>query len=112
MAKIQIASSKWGNTALEALSGEELMTKLNTISDEEVQTYLSQVETQVGSAQGQSTGKIDSGENFNKFFEACGMTPLEVENITKTFKNDYFISTVKELKNVDEGALRKILHDV
>ena len=102
MAKIQIASLKWGNTSLETLNSEELNLKLNSITDNEVHEFLNKLENQLES------GKPSNSQDLDKFFEAIGMTTLEVTSLAKILKNDYFINALKDLKTLSENVLRKI----
>lgn len=106
MARIQIASLKWGNTSLETLNSEELNLKLNSITDNEVHEFLNKLENQLES------GKPSNSQDLDKFFEAIGMTTLEVTSLAKILKNDYFINALKDLKTLSENVLRKILAEV
>ncbi len=65
------------------MNKEDLAVKLQSISDDEVQSYLSQVEEKLGSFQTHNV------QDFGKFFEALGMTSIEANSLANYFKENF-----------------------
>jgi hypothetical protein len=108
MARIQLASGIWGNSVLSSMKNEELTSKLSSINDEDVQTYLNKLENEISS----SRSETHSHREFISFFEAFGFTPLESSSLTNHLKDNYHVNSLYEVNKIDERSLRAALSHV
>jgi len=111
MARIQIALGRWGNTSLEVMKAEELQSKFNSISDEEVQSCLNSVESNYRNSTSK-VSQIHSEQSLDRFFDAIGLTATEAESLIRFLSKNFLVSSLDELKRLDERDLAKALNEV
>lgn len=108
MARIKFAESKWGVTELSTLTDEELRMRLDSISDSDIKGFLSSAEARISSQNDNTTHSDD----FNEFWVALGMSPIEASSLTSIVVNEYHLRDINELKSFDRQALHRALSQV